>query len=189
MRIGRLSVAAVAVSVLVAACSGGTATTTTSSSTSTTSLAVETTISTTTTTTTTQPTTTSAAPSHEPATSTIVVVQQDLEALGYFEGTIDGIAGEITKAAIAKFQADAGIEVDGVFGAQTDAALSAALIRNKEYVTELQKFLVDEKLYPGPIDGDYGKGTKRAVEAFQKSCKIKETGQLDIATRLCVAGL
>ncbi len=185
MRISRLSVAVVAGSVVIAACSSETVATTTSS----TSSSTTTVQATTTTTTTTQPTTTSAAPKHAPATTTIVVVQQDLEALGYFDGTIDGIAGEITKAAISAFQKDAGIEIDGIFGPQTDAALSAALQESEEYVTELQEFLVDEKLYPGPVDGDYGKGTKRAVEAFQKSCEIEETGQLDIATRLCVAGL
>ncbi|GMR01687.1 MAG: hypothetical protein BMS9Abin20_0006 [Acidimicrobiia bacterium] len=187
MRMSRLSVAVVAGGVLIAACSNGTTATTIPSTSSTATTTIQAT--TTTTTTTTQPTTTSVAPQHAPATATIVVVQQDLEALGYFDGTIDGITGEITKAAISAFQADAGIEIDGIFGPQTDAALSAALKRNEEYVTELQEFLVEKKLYPGPIDGDYGKGTKRGVEAFQKSCEIEETGELDIATRLCVAGL
>jgi len=187
MRIGRLSVAAVAVSVLLAACSGGTATTTASSSTSTSTPAVTSTTSTTSTTVPKSTTTTTTAPAHEPATATTVIVQQDLAALGYFDGTVDGIAGEITKAAIAKFQADAGVEIDGVFGAQTDAVLAEALEKDEKYVTELQEFLVDLKLYPGPIDGDYGRGTKRAVKAFQKSCGLEETGQINIATRLCVA--
>jgi len=188
MQIGRLSMAAVAASVLLAACSGGTATTTTSSSTSTSSPSVTATTSTTTTTVPRSTTTTAAAPTNEPATATIVIVQQNLEALGYFDGVTDGIAGEVTKAALAKFQADASIEIDGVFGAQTDEALTAALQKNEKYVTELQEFLVEKQLYPGPIDGDYGKGTTRAVKAFQKSCDIEETGLINIATRLCVAG-
>lgn len=186
MRRSRLSVAVVAGGILIAACSNGTTATTTSSTTSSTTTTTQ---ATTTTTTTTQPTTTSTAPQHASATATIVVVQQDLKVLGYFDGTIDGIAGEITEAAISAFQKDAGIEIDGIFGPQTDEALSVVLQKNEEYVTELQEFLVEKKLYPGPIDGDYGKGTKRGVEAFQKSCELEETGQLDIATRLCVAGL
>ncbi|GMQ94724.1 MAG: hypothetical protein BMS9Abin12_2229 [Acidimicrobiia bacterium] len=144
--------------------------------------------STTTTSTTTIPPTTSTTKAGLGATSTIVVVQQDLTALGFFSGKIDGIAGEETSAAIAKFQADAGIEADGVFGAQTDAALAPRLQADEHYVEDVQETLVELKFYGGPVDGDYGKGTTRGVKLLQKSCDLEETGDLDINTRLCLGG-
>ena len=191
MRIGRLYVAAVVLGLVAASCGGGDE----ASSSSTTPPSTTTTLASTTTappSTTTAPpstTTTTHVDSSIPATSTIVVVQGDLTTLGYFDGAIDGIAGEVTKAAIAAFQTNAGIEADGEYGPITDAAMAEALAADEGYVTELQEFLVEQKLYGGPVDGDYGKGTIRAVEKFQKSCEIEETGTLNIATRLCLAGL
>jgi peptidoglycan hydrolase-like protein with peptidoglycan-binding domain len=120
---------------------------------------------------------------------TILVVQADLTFLEYFEGSIDGIAGEETQAAISAFQTDAGIDVDGEYGPQTDVAMAATLEDNEEYVTGLQEFLIEQELYPGPLDGDYGDGTIKAVEAFQEDCEIEVTGSLDIATRLCRAAI
>ncbi len=188
MRKSRLYVIAVALSVVAAACSGSSepeeTTTTTVASTTVTSTTAATT------TTTTQPTTTTTHVEHGiPATSTIVVVQGDLTTLGYFDGIIDGIAGEVTQAAIAAFQKDAGIETDGEYGPITDGEMAKALAAHEGYVTELQEFLADEGLYTGPIDGDFGKGTTRALEKFQESCDLEPTGTLDIATRLCIAGL
>lgn len=122
------------------------------------------------------------------ATSTIIVVQQDLTVLGFFSGTIDGIAGEETRAAIAKFQADAGLDADGEFGPKTDAALIPKLQSNVDYVTEVQEVLVELTYYGGPVDGDYGNGTQRGVRLLQRSCELEETGTLDIRTRLCLEG-
>jgi len=133
------------------------------------------------------PTTTTSQPGSDiPATATIIVVQGDLAFLGFYEGPIDGIAGDETHDAISAFQTDADIEADGEYGPNTDAAMAEALESNEEYVTDLQEFLMDQELYPGPADGDYGNGTQRAVKAFQADCEIEETASLDIATRLCL---
>jgi peptidoglycan hydrolase-like protein with peptidoglycan-binding domain len=169
---------------VVAACGGGAAETTT-----TTTAVVVTPPPTTAVATTTIPTTTTTTVAGPGATSTMLVVQGDLTILGYFTGTIDGIAGEETRAAIAKFQADAGIEADGEFGPNTDAAMVEALQADDVYVKLVQKNLTELDLYTGPLDGDYGKGTRAAVEKFQASCDLEETGKLDISTRLCLAGL
>lgn len=186
-RIGQLSIVVAALALVAAACgsSDDPAPTTTLA-------AVATTAPTTTappppTTTVADTTTTTHVDSEIPATATTVIVQTDLTFLGYFEGVIDGIAGPITQEATSAFQEDAGIEVDGVYGPQTDAAMATTLEGNEEYVTDLQEFLVDLKLYSGPVDGDYGTGTVKAVKAFQKDCEIEETGSLDMATRLCRA--
>jgi peptidoglycan hydrolase-like protein with peptidoglycan-binding domain len=170
---------------VVAACGGSAAETTT-----TTAQVVVTPPPTTTVATTTIPTTTTTTTiAGLGATSTMIVVQQDLSVLGYFTGTIDGIAGAETQSAIAKFQADAGIEADGEFGPATDAAMVEALQADDTYVKLVQTNLTDLDFYTGPIDGDYGKGTQTAVKKLQASCDLEETGQLDITTRLCLAEL
>ena len=71
-----------------------------------------------------QAATTTTVPPSLGATSTIFRVQQDLAALGFFDGQIDGIAGEETQTAIKAFQTQQGIEADGEFGPNTDAALT-----------------------------------------------------------------
>ncbi|MEN8238720.1 MAG: peptidoglycan-binding protein [Actinomycetota bacterium] len=185
MRHARLGLVLGAFMLIAGACGGSAATTTTTSSTTTTPAPTATT--TTAPVTTTVPVTTTTEP-QVGATATIVVVQQDLTALGYFTGTIDGIAGEETRAAIAKFQAEVGIEADGEFGPNTDAAMFPLLQKDKAYVESVQETLIDLEFYSGPVDGDYGKGTQAAVELLQKSCDLEETGELDIATRLCLGG-
>jgi peptidoglycan hydrolase-like protein with peptidoglycan-binding domain len=118
----------------------------------------------------------------------MIVVQQNLAALGLFDGKIDGIAGEQTRAAIAKFQADAGIDADGNFGPNTDAVLVLLLIANEEFIAEVQEKLIELEFYGGPVDGSIGKGTEKGIELLQKSCELEETGTLDIKTRLCLGG-
>ena len=182
---GRRSLVATAMALMLiaAACGGGedaADTTTTLATTSTT-----TTVATTTTTTLATTTTDSGLV----ATATTLVVQMDLTWLGYFEGVIDGIAGDETRSAIARFQADAGIEADGEFGPVTDAAMVPQLQALPEYVEDVQEELAERELYTGPIDGDYGNGTRAAVEKLQAECELEETGELEIATRICLAGL
>jgi len=167
---------------VLAACGGDSADETTTTIAATTTLPT-TTIATTTSSTVPATTTTI---SGIPATATIVVVQQDLIVLGYFEGTVDGIAGDETRAAIAAFQADVGIEADGEFGPVTDAAMYPLLQEDEDYVMAIQEQLEELGLYTGPIDGDYGRGTKAAVSKFQASCELEETGELEIATRVCL---
>lgn len=174
----------VALAVILASCGGSSDDTTTTSSTvlTTTSSVAATTSSTAAATTTTTATTVPG----QPATSTTAVVQLDLTALGYFDGNIDGIAGEETRSAIAKFQSDVGIEADGEFGPQTDAAMYPLLQKDVDYVEGLQEDLTELELYTGPIDGDYGKGTQAAVESLQALCELEETGEIEIATRVCL---
>lgn len=53
--------------------------------------------------------------------------QKALEMLGFSPGAVDGIWGPMSKAALARFQASAGLPVDGVWGANTQRAIDAAL--------------------------------------------------------------
>jgi peptidoglycan hydrolase-like protein with peptidoglycan-binding domain len=178
----RATAIAMAIGAIVFAGCGGDAEETTTSSTATTT----TTAATTSTTSTTLATTTTTTVPRPGATDTTYVVQADLTALGYFEGAIDGIAGEETRAAIASFQNDAGIEADGAFGPVTDAAMVPRLQQDAPYVENLQEALTELEFYTGPIDGDFGQGTRAAVERLQASCELEETGEIDIDTRLCI---
>ena len=53
-------------------------------------------------------------------------VQQKLKELGLYEGTVDGIAGNKTVAAIKAFQKQKGLKQDGIVGPATAAALGLA---------------------------------------------------------------
>jgi peptidoglycan hydrolase-like protein with peptidoglycan-binding domain len=187
MRLGRVSAAIMAFGIVAASCAGSDSQEPTTSSVATTVSTAPQTTSTSSTSTTLPPTTTEAPHSGLSATTTITLVQSELKLLGYFEGSVDGIPGDVTQAALKAFQADAGIEVDGQFGPETDGKLAAVLEKNESYVTDIQEHLAELKLYSGPIDGDYGEGTTHAIEAFQKSCELEETGTLNVATRLCLA--
>ena len=54
------------------------------------------------------------------------VLQEDLAALRYFAGRIDGRFAELTRAALLAFQADNGLTTDAVAGQQTWAMLARA---------------------------------------------------------------
>lgn len=53
-------------------------------------------------------------------------LQEDLNRLGYDCGTADGVYGTKTKDAVARFQADNGLEADGIVGEKTWMALERA---------------------------------------------------------------
>ena len=180
----RMTTMAIVVVLASSACGGGE---TAESSTTTSVVFTETT--TTTATTTTLATTTSSTtvpPEQLSATTTTFRVQLDLKALGFFEGQIDGIAGEETRAALRSFQTQQGIGSDGEFGSQTDAVMVPLLVVNVEYIKKLQEELTKLGLYTSIIDGKIGKGTKAAIEKLQGSCDLEKTGIIDIATRICL---
>ncbi|MGC1307525.1 MAG: peptidoglycan-binding domain-containing protein [Phormidesmis sp.] len=59
--------------------------------------------------------------------SAVAQLQRELQTLGYYEGAIDGTYGELTQAAVRKFQSDQQLVVDAIVGASTWDALSRAL--------------------------------------------------------------
>ncbi|MDA2979046.1 MAG: peptidoglycan-binding domain-containing protein [Actinomycetota bacterium] len=184
MRRGYTTIVVAVVALVAAACGGEGAADTTSSTTSSIGF-TSTTLATTTTTLATTTTTTEPGPVLR-ATDTTLRVQIDLKALGFFDGQVDGIAGEETQAALKAFQTQQGISADGEFGPQTDGIMYPLLMEDTAYVEELQKNLEDLGIYTGPVDGDYGKGTTAAVKKLQGSCDLEETGSIDIATRICL---
>jgi Putative peptidoglycan binding domain len=59
--------------------------------------------------------------------SEVTTLQQALNHLGYSVGTVDGVYGPSTQAAVAKFQTASNLTSDGIFGPATLAAFTSAL--------------------------------------------------------------
>lgn len=59
-------------------------------------------------------------------------VQADLKAVGCYRGADDGIIGPETDQAIKDFQAAEGLEVDGEYGPETEAALNKAVEEGRQ---------------------------------------------------------
>jgi hypothetical protein len=63
------------------------------------------------------------APSGEYSNGAVGAVQSKLSSLGYYHGTIDGVLGDETEAALARYQQDQDISVTGTVTAATLQAL------------------------------------------------------------------
>jgi TPR repeat protein len=57
----------------------------------------------------------------------VVRVQEALVAIGYYDGSIDGIAGPVTRAAVAAFQQDIGVPITGEVSKELVGQLELAL--------------------------------------------------------------
>ena len=114
------------------------------------------------------------------------VLQRDLEAGGYPPGHIDGLFGPHTRDALVAFQAAHGLQVDGVVGPRTWAALSKPVLvlgpaagdqpGGEKVVRALQRHLASAGDSPGPIDGRYGVLTEGAVRRYQRAHGLPVTG-------------
>jgi len=60
-------------------------------------------------------------------TSQVKTVQTKLKNWGYYTGSVDGIYGTKTKAAVVKFQKNNGLSADGIVGSKTAAAMGMSL--------------------------------------------------------------
>ncbi|ARP71575.1 hypothetical protein LK07_19480 [Streptomyces pluripotens] len=98
------------------------------------------------------------------ASSDTKLLQRNLVGLGYLaSGGVDGIYGPATKDAVLSFQSDNGLEVDGIAGPQTNAALTAKVkqVQSKAGTS---------------ADGDYGPATLSAVRAYQSAHRLEVDG-------------
>ena len=115
------------------------------------------------------------------------VLQQRLTRAGDPPGPIDGRYGPLTEHAVRRFQAAHGLQVDGIAGPRTWAALSrprTELFPTAGYhspdgsapVRTLQRRLARVGDAPGPIDGRYGPLTEHAVARFQAAHRLPVDG-------------
>ena len=114
----------------------------------------------------------------------VKTLQDKLNALGYNSGSVDGIFGAKTYAAVTAFQKANGLGVDGIVGKLTWAKLYDATPVNVTPVTtqpmlrtgsrgdavrKLQELLNAKGYTCGSVDGIFGSKTYAAVLAFQKA--------------------
>jgi peptidoglycan hydrolase-like protein with peptidoglycan-binding domain len=132
----------------------------------------------------------------------VALAQKRLNERGYGPLKEDGIFGPLTEKAVRAYQTDrtAGpppgpyalswpLVVDGIVGPETWGRLDPPLIKegspDHRHVYLLQNLLIKSGVVganPGPVDGDFGKNTKKAVMAFQKWAGIPEDGEVGPVT-------
>jgi len=138
-------------------------------------------------------------------------LQEQLTRLGYDCGKADGVYGSDTFRAVACFQEDHGLEVDGIAGRMTMAAIEEALSDQKDptppaaapdpdvqpsefwlpdlklgdkdpAVTLLQAALTIRGFDCGSADGIFGPKTQAALNRFKESRKMEQNGIADRET-------
>jgi peptidoglycan hydrolase-like protein with peptidoglycan-binding domain len=121
-------------------------------------------------------------------------LQVALRAHGYNPGPIDGIVGRRTAGAVKAFQRRAGIHADGLAGPRTRARLgrlgrplfgARTLARGRIGwdVSVLQFLLARRGFAPAHLNGNFGRGTERAVRRFQRAFGLAVDGIAGPATQ------
>jgi Peptidase family M23/Putative peptidoglycan binding domain len=127
----------------------------------------------------------------------VAALQVALRARGTYLGTIDGVRGPRTKAAVAAFQRRAGLAADGVVGPRTRAALGRRghprlgtrdiTFGNVGWDVASLQFLLAWHGFPGgPIDGRFGARTDASLRGFQSWAGLGADG---VAGRQTLAAL
>ena len=130
-------------------------------------------------------------------------LQTQLQTLGYLSSKPDGSFGLVTQQAVTAFQRASKLKGDGVAGAATLQALSAALDKKNapvsvpsasgsnavlkegsknDTVKQMQTALKDLGYYGGTVTGNFGQLTGEAVKAFQKNNGLSADGVAGPAT-------
>src|SRR5437870_2742684 len=117
----------------------------------------------------------------------IAALQVGLSARGLYAGTIDGVAGASTTAAVRAFHRRAHLPVDGVAGPRTRTALGryarytlgSRPLAGRAFgwdVAELQFMLAWHGFPSGPLDGHFGARTTHALRRFQRFAGLRPDG-------------
>ncbi len=91
-------------------------------------------------------------------------LQQRLSALGFDTGRVDGIFGDLTSAALAEFQRNVGLPVDGIaggttvaellrFGSRHDGSELVSAVRDREILRQAPRTLAGRKVSLGEEGG------------------------------------
>jgi murein DD-endopeptidase MepM/ murein hydrolase activator NlpD len=136
---------------------------------------------------------TAPAPARAEGNPSTAALQVALRARSVYSGTVDGMLGPRTRAAVVKFQRRAGLVPDGIPGPRTRRALGglgrpplgSRLLRRRSRgwdVAALQFVLAWHGFPPGPFDGVFGAHTIRAVRLFQRFAGLAPDGVAGAAT-------
>lgn len=116
-------------------------------------------------------------------------LQSALKAAGCYKGVVDGVYGDLTYAAVKKYQSQRGLKADGMAGSQTLASLERNTNKNirtgfvlslgskGSEVRTLKRFLAS-KGYAMPIPDVYNETIRDAVRAWQASAGKTVTGTI-----------
>ena len=137
-------------------------------------------------------------------------LQELLTELEHYSGSIDGVFGTDTEAAVIAFQEANDLEPDGKVGPATRAALAEAAgsaavpdlpddwilgkartLRSGHLgsdVAALQRSLDAAGYDPGPVDGAFGAQTVAAVEALQADSGLDVDGVVGAVTKRAIFG-
>lgn len=136
--------------------------------------------------------------------SDVSVLQKRLREEGFYFGSINGFFDAETEAAVTQFQQARRLNVDGIAGQETFAALGIGDMITLETrsnrrrditlrpgdrstrVEELQRRLQAAGFYTGPIDGIYETGTSNAVRRLQQENNLPNTGIADRDTQVAL---
>lgn len=99
-------------------------------------------------------------------------VQSGLQLLGYNVGPVDGQLGSVTREAIRRFQRRNRLPVNGEISAQLQASLQKDLTRLA------QRHLRTLNYNVGPVDGELGSTTRRAIRRFQERNRLAVNGDI-----------
>ena len=122
------------------------------------------------------------------------LMQIRLTELEYYSGDVTGTFGANTRSAVEAFQADFGLEANGIADAATQAQMYATIYRPLRYgaqgelVKQLQTRLMALSYYTGKISGNYLDATVEAVREFQAHNALYVTGEANTATQTALYG-
>lgn len=134
----------------------------------------------------------------------VTQLQVRLTELGYFQGTLSGIFGPATEAAVIQFQRDNGLVADGIVGSATQSALGVAASPSStlstvdgvlqtgssgEAVTQLQARLAELGYFQGSPTGNFGPATEAAVIQFQQANGLSTDGAVGTETANALYGV
>ncbi|MEG0901745.1 MAG: peptidoglycan-binding protein [Clostridia bacterium] len=118
-------------------------------------------------------------------------VQRALKSQKCYNGSIDGVYGDLTYAAVKKYQYKVGLHADGIAGSKTIASLNAKKTSGRitssfimdlgskgNEVKQLQKFLYDHGFESQDEVGVYGKSTAEIVSQWQEVMGKTPTGTI-----------